>query len=491
MKKVFPFETADAPPIPPKLMLNPLLLSRHVLKFLTHMTIVAKTLRELQGVQPVRMGKMNRAWLCSALCAFSAAGFAPVIHATNGYFQIGYGAKSRAMVGATTALPQDSLAAAMNPAGMGLIKQQADASLALFSPIRSASSAFGGTERASESDNNLFPIPNVGYVDRFNDRVNIGISIYANGGMNTTYKTDTAGELSLFGADTDLGINMSQLIFAPTVSFRAAPDHVFGVSLLAGYQQFKAYGLKNFCGLRASGCADPYTKLTDQGTDTAHGFGGRIGWMGRINTRWSMGAAYSTKIYMTEFDKYKDLFAEQGDFDVPENYSVGVALRARHNVTFAFDVQRILYNDVKSIANPGPSLVGMNPFADGQGLMGSATGLGFGWQDMTVYKLAMVYEKNAFWTWRAGVSHGKQPILEDEATFNIIAPAVIETNVAMGFSYRPGGNNRSEWSVTYHRAMQNEVKGDFPQAFGGTPGAEEVELKMYENILDIGYTLRY
>ena len=50
-----------------------------------------------------------------------AAGIAlagPVL-ATNGYFQIGYGAKSVGMAGAAVANAQDTLAAASNPAGMG------------------------------------------------------------------------------------------------------------------------------------------------------------------------------------------------------------------------------------------------------------------------------------------------------------------------------------------------------------------------------------
>jgi long-chain fatty acid transport protein len=31
---------------------------------------------------------------------------------------------------------------------------------------------------------------------------------------------------------------------------------------------------------------------------------------------------------MSKFDKYKDLFANQGEFDIPENYGVGIAWKA-------------------------------------------------------------------------------------------------------------------------------------------------------------------
>ena len=42
-------------------------------------------------------------------------------YATNGYFSHGYGIKAEGMGGVGIALPQDTLAAATNPAGMGLI----------------------------------------------------------------------------------------------------------------------------------------------------------------------------------------------------------------------------------------------------------------------------------------------------------------------------------------------------------------------------------
>ena len=49
--------------------------------------------------------------IAAALLPFSAG-------ATTGYFQHGYGIKSKGMGGVGIALPQDSLAAATNPAGM-------------------------------------------------------------------------------------------------------------------------------------------------------------------------------------------------------------------------------------------------------------------------------------------------------------------------------------------------------------------------------------
>jgi long-chain fatty acid transport protein len=57
--------------------------------------------------------------------------------ATNGYFTHGWGTKAKAMAGATTALPQDTLVAATNPAGMGFHRHQPGLGRGLFQSIGS------------------------------------------------------------------------------------------------------------------------------------------------------------------------------------------------------------------------------------------------------------------------------------------------------------------------------------------------------------------
>ncbi|HLT14698.1 MAG TPA: hypothetical protein VK006_11435 [Marinobacter sp.] len=56
--------------------------------------------------------------------------------ATNGYFSHGYGTKNAGMAGAGTALSQDSIAAATNPAGMAFVGSRVDGGLEVFSISR-------------------------------------------------------------------------------------------------------------------------------------------------------------------------------------------------------------------------------------------------------------------------------------------------------------------------------------------------------------------
>jgi len=452
--------------------------------------------------------RLNSKKQLAALIAAAGLAVPLQVFATNGYFGIGYGSNARGMAGVGTALPKDSLAAATNPAGMGLVGNRADLGIELFSPSdRSATTQFGGlgpgsgTSRTQTSDNDLFAVPGFGYVRAIDDKTSVGVSVYGNGGMNTDYAPQSGA--NLFGYNDPLGVDLSQLIIAPTVTRKVAENHTVGASLLLGYQRFKAYGLQNFCSLKAGavdgacsgfggiGTATANAGLTNQGYDDAAGAGIRIGWVGQVSPTVTLGAAYSSKIYMSKLDKYNQLFAEQGDFDIPANASIGIAVKATPKLTVAADVQQIWYGDVKSIANHGPNTSdNANVFADGQGFLGQDNGLGFGWEDMTIIKLGIEYAYNSKWMFRGGFSYGESPIPDGELPFNVLAPAVIEKHLTLGFSYKPAANR--ELTVAYMHAFDNSQTGPWADAFGSTDGnTDEATLQMEQNALEVSYTWRF
>src|SRR5512146_2127694 len=181
--------------------------------------------------------------------AVAAACCAPLATlATNGYFQHGYGVKSQGMAGVGIALPQDALAAATNPAGMAFIGNRIDFGAVLFRPIRGAD--ISGTAGAccdgafDGNDTNNFLIPEFGYNRMINPRVSLGVSVYANGGMNTDYSQP----IVLFNGGTanHTGIDMAQLFIAPTIGFKLNDNHAVGLAVNFAYQRFAAKGLQGF-----------------------------------------------------------------------------------------------------------------------------------------------------------------------------------------------------------------------------------------------------
>ncbi|MBU1264647.1 MAG: outer membrane protein transport protein [Gammaproteobacteria bacterium] len=411
--------------------------------------------------------------------AFMAlAGLAGSAYATNGYFSHGYGMKAKGMGGAGTASSDDAFGGANNPASMAFAGNRLDLGVDLFNPNRSASrTGLGPLDMSVDSDSEYFLIPEFGMTKQMSSTLALGVTVYGNGGMNSDYAGGQincgAGPANMLCGQGNLGVDLIQLIVAPTVAFKVAPNHSIGISPLLGYQAFEANGLHAFQGISSDS-----TKLTNNGHDDAFGYGVRIGYMGKITPTVTIGAAYASKMKFDEFDKYAGLFAEQGGFDIPENYNLGVAWQATPAFKLALDYQRISYSDVNSIANP--SLV---PFP-----LGADNGPGFGWQDIDVWKLGAEYKYSQQLTVRAGWNHGDNPITPADVTFNILAPGVIEDHVTVGFTYTLASGN--ELTMSYMHGFSNDVSGaSILPVFAGAPapmGTETIE--MDQNALGIQYS---
>lgn len=428
-----------------------------------------------------------------------------IASATNGYFSHGYGMKAKGMAGAATALAEDAFGGANNPASMVFVGDRLDVGVDWFRPIRSAERTGAGDTTMNGSANsgsNDFAVPEFGFNMMMGDKMSFGVTVYGNGGMNTDYQggqlgyggtcangggtgfnsVQTAGTTSnLLCGSGKLGVDLLQLVIAPTLSYKVTEQHSVGVSPLIGYQRFKADGLQGFHGYTTS-TRDDF--LTNVGYDNALGYGVRFGYMGKLNNMVTVGAAYSSKIYMSSFSKYKDLFAEQGDFDMPENWNVGIAIKPIPSTTVALDYQRINYSGVKSIANPST-----NGALVTAGTLGGDNGRGFGWGDVEVLKLGVEHAYSEKLTLRAGYSHSDNPIQPRDVTFNIIAPGVITDHYTLGFTYGVGRD--SEITMSYMHAQENSVSGSslFNGWTGGSSGTETI--KMHQDSLGIAYGMKF
>jgi long-chain fatty acid transport protein len=412
--------------------------------------------------------------------AAAALGFAGGAHATDGYFSHGYGIKSQGMGGVGIALPQDALAAATNPAGMGLVGDRADVGLTWFRPQREAeiSGTPGGFSDGKFEGNNRenFLIPEAGFNKVITPEVSLGVSVYGNGGMNTDYEK----QIPLLSGATGnhSGINYMQVFVAPTVAWKITPSQTIGVSVNLGYQRFEAKGIDNFTFISASP-----GNVTGRGVDDAYGIGLHLGWIGQISDNVTLGATYQSKTNFQKFDKYKGLFAGGGVMDAPSTYGIGIAVKATPQLTIAADVQRILYSDVDAIGNSISQWNGQPFVSGGPGNLGKSSGPGFGWDDVTVFKLGASYAYSDSLTLRAGYNHSTQPVPKKEALFNILAPGVVQDHLSLGATWVLA--NKGELSVGYTHAFEESVNGTnaIPPQFGGG----NVKLKMYQDSLGIAY----
>jgi long-chain fatty acid transport protein len=430
-----------------------------------------------QPQQSQRAVQPRRHRLALALAGAALACIALPAAATDGYFSHGYGMKAKGRGGASLALADDAFGGANNPASMVRAGNRIEAGVDLFMPERKASrSGLGpGLDGSSKSSKTLFPVPEFGYNHMASDDLALGVTVYGNGGMNTTYSGGGfncgMGAANMLCGMGTLGVDLSQLVIAPTLSYALTPEHSLGVAPQIVWQRFKAEGLQAF-----SMVSQSPGNLTNRGYDTSSGVGVRIGYLGRFGDSFSLGVTYSSKVKMSRFKKYQGLFAGNGDFDIPENYGVGVAFKPMPATTVSLDYNRINYSKVRSIGNP--SLV---PFP-----LGNPSGPGFGWRDVDVVKLGVDYAVNDRLTVRGGYNHSKNPITPANVTFNILAPGVITDHATLGMTYVTDGGG--EVTVAYMHAFKQSVKGAsiLPVFMGGMPAGQE-EISMYQNAIGIQY----
>ncbi len=439
---------------------------------------------------------------CAALAVPLAA------QATDGYFSHGWGMKAKGRAGVSAAMTDDAYGGANNPGTMVWVGQRLDVGLDWFSPEREASRT--GTaavlgpaniDGSAKSGSTSFFVPEFAYNHMLSPTLSLGVSVIGQGGMNTDYPggqisaasacagiNPTPGPYNLLCGNGDLGVDLAQLVIAPTLSWKFLPQHSVGIAPLIGYQRFEANGLQAFAGLST----DP-ANLTNRGYDDAWGWGVRIGYYGQITPQVAVGATYATKIYMSEFDKYRGLFAESGDFDIPENFAVGVAFRPTPALLIGLDYKRINYSGVAAVGNPSANALGC---AGGNvsNCLGGSAGAGFGWQSVNVWKIGVEYQWNPALTLRAGYGHTDNPISSQDVTFNILAPGVVQDHLTLGFTYAFG--KQHELTAAYMHAFKNTVTGSSllnPLAqglFGVNPNGTET-ISLYENSFGLAYGYRF
>lgn len=388
-------------------------------------------------------------------------------HATNGYFSHGYGMKDIGMAGVGIALPQDSLAAATNPAGMVMVGDRADIGLDIFKPNRSATvtgNAAGLNGAYDGNGKSNFLVPDIGYNKMIQPNMSVGVSVYGNGGMNTDYQTNP---WAAWGGVGHAGVNLEQLFIAPTWAMKVSPTNAIGVSLNLVRQTFEAYGLQPFAMMSSNAAA-----LTNNGKDTSTGVGIKLGWTGEITPMVTLGVTYQPKTKMGKFSKYAGLFAEQGGFDIPATYGAGVAVKASADMTIAFDVQQIQYSGVASIANTNNQ----------GGPLGANNGAGFGWKDMTVFKLGFS-QKLGDTIVRGGISHNNQQIAASQTFFNILAPGIVQDHLTLGATFMLA--NKSEVTVGYMHAFKKTLNGS--GSIAPAQGGGEANLTMSEDSLGVSF----
>ena len=437
-----------------------------------------------------KIGKASAWLLATGMFVFSASALA-----TNGYFTHGVGAQSKAMAGTGIGSNEDMgpIIGATNPALTVFAGDDWEVGLSIFSPRRSytASSsqamgnggAFTVGEGKFDSVSEWFPIPYVAKSWKLQNDKTLTFSFYGRGGMNTDWDEygdamfDPTGQGStpisapgVFG-DGDAGVDLVQAFLNINYAGKLNDRFAWGIGPVLAFQSFESKGIATFAGfaqtfadsIASGGGPVPVPNLSGNGHDTSFGWGFAGGIWGALSDRFSVGLAYTSEMSMDEFSDYSDLYAERGGFDIPASIRGGISFLATDTLRVNFDIEQVGYSDIDSVGNPMMNLATgcftANPslFPETSGCLGGGNGAGFGWDDVTAYKLGFAWQTDENNTWRFGYSYADQPIQEADVLFNILAPGVMEQHFTLGWSSRRANGGLLTLALMY--APEEEVSG--------------------------------
>ena len=395
--------------------------------------------------------------------------------ATEGYFQHAYGLRHKALAGAGVASIEDATGISINPAGLVGIGNQFNMGISLFSPHRGvkASGVAMMVPGNYKSSKKLFPVPTLAYVRQIDADSAFAVSIFGNGGMNTTYKA-TPG---MFNAGK-AGVDLMQMFISAGYARNLSDNFSIGIAPLFAIQRFKAYGITPFAGMSTDGA-----HLSNNGYSYSYGGGVRIGVLFKPTDTVSFGASYQTKMWMTRFKKYAGLFAEHGDFDIPANLQVGLAWQVTPEFKLLLDYRHIFYSDVEAISNPG---VCTTPST----MLGGSDGCGFGWRDTNTIKVGLEYQATNDLILRAGYSYMfPQVFRKRDVMFNMLAPGVIRHQITGGATFRVDANNDIDFAFMF--APKAKVKGQQILPTGAAVPGSSINDHMYQFEVSMGWTYNF
>lgn len=425
--------------------------------------------------------------------------FAVEAAASNGMNAPGTGAVQLGMAGAGTALASDASATLRNPAAGAWLGNSRTAELGIAIPDggyragpRGENAPFGLLDLKpgrNTSVTGVFPIPSFARNWRLDDQIAVGWGVTASGlkalsdggsatlargvptldarcdgdfggGQPLSPMSDPSALCGRSG--TTLGVDLTQILVSAHWAYRIVPRLSVGIAPVFAAQRIEILGIGAFAAF-----SNFPEQTTNRGFDYSYGGGARIGMLWELGHGIGIGAAYQTRLYQTEFDKYRGPIIG-GSLDFAPVLNLGLQFHVIDGHRLFLDYEQVRYGDIRPLANQ----IEPQRFTDGcfvprlltrnlarppplDACLGASGGPGFGWDTIDVYKIGYQGGHDRL-TWRAGFSWGGNPVVRDQSASKIFAPAITDRHAALGLSWKLSQQLELGWALIY--AIKNTIR---------------------------------
>lgn len=416
--------------------------------------------------------------------------------AQHGVVLSGAGPVNRSMGGASTAPLDASGALYWNPATIsGLPVSELSVGLELLYPHSRLSSStpagflapgfppvpLSGSDR---SDSGFFPLPTVGLVYQPEDSLmTYGLGIFAAGGFAVNYPASLVNPILTAQPPKGLGLGpvtaeLQVMQIIPTVSAQLTERLSFGFAPTVSLANLRADPGFIFAPDNANG--DGFGTFPAANHTRIHwGLGFQLGLYYRGDGGWHFGASFKSPQWFENFrfestDELGRPRHLEFRFDYPLMVSLGTAYTGFERWTLAADVRYIDYHNTEGFNRTGFDTAGNIK--------------GVGWDSIFVLALGAQYQLSDPLSLRIGYSFNTNPIPNENTTFNVASPVILEHTIYAGATYRI--SDVFSMSVAYAHAFENSIHSPIQTRLGPIPGSH-VQSDVRADTVMLGATVRY
>ncbi|MBN1394905.1 MAG: outer membrane protein transport protein [Pirellulales bacterium] len=414
----------------------------------------------------------------------------------------GAGPINRAMGGAATAAPIDSIGAVLwNPASIsGLAYSEVAFGLELLLPTENIAStisqgAFGpglpsvNLGGSTSGEPGVAPIPSMAWVHKCDcSRWSYGIGMFGIAGYTANYPADLSNPILVPQSNQPGAIGGFGHVFAdvqfyqivPTVSYQLTDKLSVGFSptimlarLSADPLSFAAPDDGDGSGAARypAGCATRYS----------WGGGFHVGLYYAANDRWQYGLSFKSTQWIEPF-RYNTCTEaglprlEKVNVDYPMIISLGTAYTGFERWLLALDVRYFDYGNTAGFGDPA-----------GYDAAGAVTGLG--WNNIVSAHFGAQYRATERLLLRFGYEFNENPIDTDVVFFNAASPLICQHIASTGLTFFP--TERLSLSLAYLHGFENSATGPMNLPGIGAVAGTSVTSRVSADALAFGANMRY
>lgn len=180
----------------------------------------------------------------------------------------------------------------------------------------------------------------------------------------------------------DPGVGLRRTVISPAYLQRVGKNGQWSLAAVFAYQRFASPGIGPvdwspgydvFAGM-------PTSVAPSVADEVSYGRGLRLDVSDALTDqlRWNLG--YQSRVNMDTFNRYRGVYADPGDFDIPSSARFGLDFFATSQLSLNLGVERVMYSEIRPFTSAALSRRFL-------ALLGDATSPAFAWRDLTVYNI--------------------------------------------------------------------------------------------------------